>query len=38
MAPDEAGQHINYLEIYEGDVLAPAMQPLLQYAASLFYR
>lgn len=36
MAPNKAGAHVNFLEIYEGDVLAPAMQPVLQYAASLF--
>ena len=36
MAPNSAGQHINYLEIYEGDVLSADMQPVLQYAASLF--
>jgi hypothetical protein len=36
MAPNKAGQHINYLEIYEGDVLANEMQPVLEYAASLF--
>jgi hypothetical protein len=36
MAPNKAGQHINYLEIYEGDVLANDMQPVLEYAASLF--
>jgi hypothetical protein len=38
MAPNKAGQHINYLEIYEGDVLANEMQPVLEYAASLFHR
>jgi hypothetical protein len=27
---------INYLEIYEGDVLSADMQPVLEYAASLF--
>jgi len=36
MVVNAAGQHVNYLEIYEGDVLAPDMQPVLQYAASLF--
>lgn len=30
------GQHVNYLEIYEPDVLAAEMQPVLKYAASLF--
>jgi hypothetical protein len=38
MAPNGAGQHIDYLEIYAGDVLAEDMQPVLQYAASLFRR
>jgi len=38
MAPNKAGRHVNYLQIYAGDVLAPAMQPVLQYAASLFQR
>jgi hypothetical protein len=33
-----AGQHVNYLEIYRPDVLADEMQPVLQYAASLFAR
>jgi len=37
MAPNDAGRHINYLEIYEGDVLPADMQPVLQYAASLFH-
>ncbi|MGO8952032.1 MAG: hypothetical protein ACLPWS_22480 [Rhodomicrobium sp.] len=36
MAPNDAGRHIDYLEIYEGDVLADDMQPVLRYAASLF--
>lgn len=31
-----AGRQINYLEIYSPDVLADKMQPVLQYAASLF--
>ena len=38
MAPNSAGRHVNFLEIYQGDVLAPDMQPVLQYAASLFGR
>ena len=38
MAPNNAGRHINYLAIYEGDVLPADMQPVLQYAASLFAR
>jgi hypothetical protein len=36
MEPNADGQHINYLEIYQPDVLAPDMQSVLQYAASLF--
>jgi len=37
MAPNDAGRRVNFLEIYAGDVLAPEMQPVLQYAASLFH-
>jgi hypothetical protein len=36
MAPNKTGQHVNYLEIYEGDVLPNDMQPVLEDAASLF--
>ncbi len=36
MAPNEAGQRVNFLEIYEPDVMAQEMQPVLQYGASLF--
>jgi len=36
MQPNDAGQHVDYLEIYEPDVIAEEMQPVLQYAASLF--
>jgi hypothetical protein len=38
MRPNSAGQHVNYLEIYEPDVLADEMQPVLRYGASLFAR
>jgi len=38
MAPNRAGHHVDYLEIYEPDVLADEMQPVLQYGASLFGR
>lgn len=38
MAPNGAGRHVDYLQIYEGDVLPTDMQPVLQYAASLFRR
>ncbi len=36
MRPNSAGQHVNYLEIYEPDVLADEMQSVLRYGASLF--
>ncbi|MGA3318468.1 MAG: hypothetical protein ABSC64_18780 [Candidatus Korobacteraceae bacterium] len=36
MLPNSAGQHVNYLEIYEPDVVAEEMQPVLRYGASLF--
>jgi hypothetical protein len=36
MAPNDAGRHVDFLEIYEGDVRADDMQPVLEYAASLF--
>jgi hypothetical protein len=36
MQPNDAGQHVNYLEIYEPDVLADDMQPELREGASLF--
>ncbi len=36
MQPSSAGQHVDYLEIYEPDVLAEEMQPVLRYGASLF--
>ena len=36
MQPNKAGQHVNYLEIYEPDVLADEMQSVLRYGASLF--
>ena len=38
MEPNAAGHHIDYLEIYEPDVLAAEMQPVLRYGASLFAR
>lgn len=38
MQPNRTGHHINYLEIYEPDVLAQDMQPVLRYGASLFTR
>ena len=36
MAANSAGHHINYLEIYEPDVMADTLQPVLRYGASLF--
>jgi hypothetical protein len=36
MAPNNAGRHVDYLEIYVADVLPADMQPVLTYAASLF--
>ena len=36
LRPNDAGRHVNYLEIYEPDVLADEMQPVLRYGASLF--
>jgi hypothetical protein len=38
LALNRAGRHVNYLEVYEPDVLAPDMQPVLQHAASLLAR
>jgi hypothetical protein len=38
MARNDAGLHVNYLEIYQPDVLASEMQPVLQYGASFFAR
>jgi hypothetical protein len=36
MQPNNAGHHVNYVEIYEPDVLPAAMQSVLRYGASLF--
>lgn len=36
MEPNSAGKRVDYLEIYEPDVLADEMQPVLRYGASLF--
>jgi hypothetical protein len=36
MTPNSAGRHIDYLEIYEPDVMADEMQPVLRYGPSLF--
>jgi hypothetical protein len=38
MEPNSSGQHIDYLEIYEPDVVAGDLQPVLRYGASLFAR
>ena len=36
MKLNKTGHHVNYLEIYEADVLADEMLPVLRYGASLF--
>ncbi|MDR3564039.1 MAG: hypothetical protein P4N59_21735, partial [Negativicutes bacterium] len=36
LEPNNAGQRIDYLEIYEPDVAADDLQPALRYGASLF--
>jgi hypothetical protein len=36
LEPNKAGQHVNYLEIYEPDLLADDMQPEVRDAASVF--
>jgi hypothetical protein len=36
MVRNRAGRHVDFLEIYEPDIVAPDMQPVLQYGASLF--
>jgi hypothetical protein len=36
MQPNNEGERVNYLEIYEGDVLADEMQSVLRDGASLF--
>jgi hypothetical protein len=38
MQPNDASRRVNYLEIYEPDVLADDLQPVLRYGASLFPR
>jgi hypothetical protein len=38
MKPNDAGHRVNYLEIYEPDILADELQPVLRYGASLFGR
>jgi hypothetical protein len=37
MTPNDSGKHVNYIEIYEADVIADEMQPVLKYGASLFH-
>jgi hypothetical protein len=36
MAPNNAGRHVNFLEIHQSDVLADETQAVLRYGASLF--
>ncbi len=38
MEPNGAGQHVDYVEIYEPDVVAEELQSVLRNAASLFAR
>ena len=38
MQPNPAGQHVNYVEIYEPDVVADDLQPVLRDGASRFTR
>lgn len=38
MTPNKAGQHVNYIEIYEPDIAAANLQQTLKYEASLFER
>ena len=38
MQPNQVGRRVNYLEIYEKDVLAEEMQPVLKYGRSLFWQ
>jgi hypothetical protein len=38
LEPNGAGQHVNYVEIYEPDVVADDLQSVLQDAASQFAR
>jgi hypothetical protein len=38
MRPNNAGRHVDYIEIYEPDVLADDMQAALRYGASRFGR
>lgn len=37
MQPNSSGRRVNYIEIYQPDVLATELQPTLQYGASLFH-
>jgi hypothetical protein len=36
MAPNNAGRHVDYLEIYEADVVPADMQPVLKYGRRCF--
>jgi hypothetical protein len=38
LRPTASGKHINFLEIYEGDFLAPEMQGVLRDAAGRISR
>jgi len=36
LQPNASGHRVNYIEIYEPDVLAPEMQPVLRDTAAQF--
>jgi hypothetical protein len=38
MQPNPSGEHIDYLEIYEPDIVASDLQPGLNYGASRLAR
>jgi hypothetical protein len=38
MRLNKAGRHVDYIEIYEPDVLADDLQAVLRHGASLFTR
>jgi hypothetical protein len=36
LRPNPAGQHVDFLQIYEADILSADLQPVLAYGASRF--
>jgi hypothetical protein len=36
MRPNRAGQHVDFIQVYEADILSADLQPVLAYGASLF--